>query len=59
MRTPFAQWMHQVNEACIELAAVSIYDLGDMDYYGLWTEGADPETVARRALKKDGADVYD
>lgn len=46
----FARWMKQVDEAVWRMAACSVYDLPDMDFYLLFSIGSTPEQTADATL---------
>lgn len=49
----YAQWMRAVNNHVMNLAGVSISDLGDFSSYDMWADGMPAEEAAREVLEEN------
>jgi len=54
MGDKFENWMKKVDAAVEAIVGLSVHDLPDIDFMGLFEDGVGPKAVARKALAEAG-----
>jgi hypothetical protein len=55
-RLPFDDWLAEADDATVARTGVSLHDLADADYRGMWEDGLTPGEAALAVLEDNGFD---